>query len=147
MRVIFSFDDGRADSINASRILAKHSLVGTFHITTGFVDGSFQTNTFGVGREPLTIEQLIELKKEGMEISSHGDNHIMETEDFNNSFKKLKNWGLIKNDKVGFSIPNSRYTKEALDSFLKENEKTLYYVRGGRSPKCYSFISKVNYLL
>ena len=41
MKIVFSFDDGRIDFIDSSRILSKYGLVGTFHITTGFVDGSF----------------------------------------------------------------------------------------------------------
>ena len=147
MKVIFSFDDGRVDFIDSARILAEHNLVGTFHITTGFIDGSFKTDAFGIDRKPLTIEQLLEIKNEGMEISSHGDKHTMEIEDFKTSVQKLKQWGLISNNKIGFSIPNSKYTKEELDSFIKNGNNSLCYVRGGRSPKCYSFVSKVNYVL
>ena len=146
MKIVFSFDDGRIDFIDSSKILSKYGLVGTFHITTGFVDGSFETDAFGIGRKALTIQQLQEMDKEGMEISSHGDKHIMDTKDFNESLRKLKEWNLVKNG-VGFSIPNSKYSMEELEKFISENKESLLYVRGGRSPKCYTLLSKINYVL
>lgn len=146
MKIVFSFDDGRADFIESSKILSKYGLVGTFHITTGFIDGSFKTDAFGIDRKPLTIQELQQMKKEGMEISSHGDKHVMTSADFIESLRKLKEWGLIDNNRVGFSIPNSKYSTEELEDFISKNKNSLLYVRGGRSPKCYSFISKVNYV-
>lgn len=146
MKVIFSFDDGRSDAIEASRILLNYGLTGTFHVTTGFIDGTFHTDDFGINRKPLTIEQLMKLKSEGMEISSHGDRHILDLNDFIESHNKLKKWGIC-GDKIGLSVPNSKYTIEELNAFVKSNNNRLLYVRAGRSPNCYSFISKIRYLI
>lgn len=62
MKIVFSFDDGRDDAAKAADILYKHGLNGSFHITTGFVDGSFKTDAFGIGRTPLTVDQINAMK-------------------------------------------------------------------------------------
>ena len=147
MKVVFSFDDGRSDSFEAAQILYKYGLVGTFHIVTGFIDGKFSTDAFGKGRKSLSVEELLEMRQMGMEISSHGDKHIMDSKDFDISVKKMINWKLIFDSKVGFSIPNSNYTETQLIDFVANCGDSLLYVRAGRSPKCYSFISKVCYVL
>lgn len=146
MTIVFSFDDGRSDAFEAAIILSKYNLVGSFHVTTGFVDGTLMTDAFGIHRKPLTIEQLLEMKNKGMEISSHGDRHIMDDEDFAISFNKLQKFGLIGNN-VGFSVPNSSFTEKELTKFITQNKEKLSYVRVGRSEKCYSFHSKIHYVL
>ena len=80
-----------------------------------------------------------------MDISSHGDKHIMNIEDFENSIEKFNSWN-IACKRIGFSIPNSDFTMEELNTFVNKNEK-LAYVRVGRNEKCYSFKSKLCYLL
>lgn len=145
MYIVFTFDDGRIDAYDAATILKQHNLVGTFFVTTGFIDGSFETDAFGIGRSPLTIEKLKQMKTNGMEIASHGDKHITNSKDFYNSFCKLANWGLLDGKKVGFSIPNSKYSNEMIDNFIMENENFLDYIRVGRNPSCYSFLSKIQY--
>lgn len=146
MKIVLSFDDGRSDAYEAYKILKQHNLVASFHITTGFIDGSFKTNQFGIDREPLTIEQLKEMSQNNMGISSHGDKHIMDYKDFSTSITKLNNWG--KNtEKYGFSVPNSDYKKESLSNFINDNKTKLSYVRVGRNPKCYTLISKINYAI
>ena len=148
MKVCLSFDDGRDDAYYAFKILKEKSLVASFHVATGFIDGSFVTDSFGIGRKPLTIEQLKEMKANGMDISSHGDRHVMEDIDFSVSVKKLREWNLVdKRKKIGFSVPNSQFTEDELKRFISNNEVELSYIRVGRSPKCYSFFSKVNYAL
>ena len=148
MKVILSFDDGRSDAYDAYQILLKHNLVGSFHITTGFVDGSFKTDSFGIGRKPITIEQLREMKNNGMDISSHGDRHILDNDDFRISILKLKQWKILgTNERCGFSVPNSDYEDGQLNKFCKDNNDVLDYVRVGRSKKCYRFLSKASYLL
>lgn len=146
MRISLAFDDGRNDAYQVFHILLKYVLTASFHITTGFVDKSFITNNFGIGRKPLTIDELIEMHKNGMDISSHGDKHITDNKDFIISINKLKKWGIYK-DKYGFSVPNSNYTSEQLDAFTCDNTNTLQYIRVGRSKDCYTLTSIIHYVL
>lgn len=146
MKIVFSFDDGRSDAYSAYKTLIKYELRGSFHITTGFVDGTYLSSEFGTLRKPLTVKQLVEMNENGMDISSHGDKHIMSDDDYICSIGKLKEWGLVK-DKYGFSVPHSRFTNEELCNFITDNSDTLQYIRIGRSPKCYSFLSKISYVL
>jgi len=144
MIICFSFDDGRADFYNTSQILYKHGLKGTFHITTGFIDGSFTTCCFGKDRSPLTITQLQDMTKCGMEIASHGDRHITNSNDFKQSLIKIRKW-IKTNGKIGFSIPNSKIQEGVLHNFVCQNATDLLYVRGGRSKNCYSLLPKAAY--
>ena len=147
MKICLSFDDGRDDQyFNAYQILKSHNLVGTFHITTGFIDGSFNEQCFGKDRKPLTIKQLQEMHNSEMEISSHGDKHITDCKDFLTSIEKLKSWGIDKK-KYGFSVPNSEFTEEEINSFRDALKDTLSYVRLGRHPKCYTFVNKIRFVL
>ena len=146
MIICFSFDDGRSDAYVAHKIMVENGIVGTFHVTTGFIDNTFNTDSFGVNRSPLSLRQLQEMKNNGMEISSHGDKHMMNDDDFATSYRKLKEWQLV-NDKVGFSVPNSDYSNDELKIFYKNNKSSISYIRVGRSSKCYSLSSKVNYAL
>lgn len=147
MRIVFSFDDGRIDAYEASKILSMHGLYGTFHITTGFIDGTYTTEDFGVGRMPLTISMIKQMASLGMEISSHGDKHIMDQNDFLVSVSKLNDMLGTKNIKRGFSVPNSKYNEVLLKKFVCNVRSNLLYVRVGRSKKCYSLVSKVHYFL
>lgn len=146
MNIVFSFDDGRDDAYNASKILSKYGLTGSFHITTGFIDGSFLTDAFGGKRKPLTVDELVEMVKNKMDISSHGDRHVMDSEDFIVSCGKLSKFCGFTG-KVGFSVPNSQYSEDELLSFRNENATKLSYIRVGRSKKCYSLIMKAQYVL
>ena len=147
MKICLSFDDGRDDQyFNAYKMLKNHNLIGTFHVTTGFIDGSFVNECFGNNRKPLTINQLLEMHDNGMEISSHGDKHITNYNDFHISISKLKSWGIYKT-RYGFSVPNSEYTKDTIDLFKTELKDTILYIRVGRNPRCYSFVNKIRFVL
>lgn len=147
MRVCLSFDDGRKDAYEAFKILKEHNLTASFHITTGFIDGSFKTDSFGKNREPLLLDELVEMHKYGMDISSHGDRHVMHSEDFQTSLNKLSKWKLVEGNEVGFSVPNSEYTEEELNNFISSNKNNLSYLRIGRSNKCYTLYSKIHYVI
>ena len=145
--VCLSFDDGRSDSYStAFKILSGYGLKASFHIVTGFVDGTFKQECFGVGRKPVTINNLLEMHGAGMDVSSHGNDHVMETKDFHLSVKKLKRWGVAKK-KYGFSVPNSRYEEKDLRKFVDKTKDMLEYVRVGRSYKCKSFLNKMMFVL
>ena len=146
MKVCLSFDDGRSDQYtNAFQILKEFGLTASFHVTTGFIDGSFGDGCFGTNRLPMTKAQLVEMKDSGMDISSHGDKHVMNSEDYALSVDKLNEWG-VGQGKIGFSVPNSAYSHDELAKFVKEN-KNISYVRVGRHNKCYSFLNKIRFVL
>lgn len=146
MKLVFTFDDGRIDSFEASQILKKHGICGSFFITTGFVDGSFKTTAFGDNREPLTREMLLKIKNDGHEIASHGDKHLTNCDDFEISYRKLREWKLC-DQKVGFSVPNSKASFDELVSFYNNEKTRISYIRTGRNERCYTFLNKVRYVL
>lgn len=147
LTVTLSFDDGRRDTYTkAYAIMQKYNLLGTVHVITGYVDGTFTRKLSG-STGAMTIEDLTEMKRAGWEISSHGDQHITEKKDFLKSVKKLEEWGMIEG-KVGFSIPGSKIVYENEDDFvrfLQNNE--IAYMRGGRDKRCYKILSKIRYVL
>lgn len=145
MRIVLSFDDGRTDTFsNAFPILKKYNLTASVHITTGFIDGSFETDEFGVGMKPLTILELNQMKEYGIDISSHGDRHMMESNDYFASKNKIEKW--IGINKIGFSVPNSSAEKAEIDKFLMATKFDPLYIRVGRDKKSRSFINKVRYV-
>lgn len=146
--ISLSFDDGREDAYRmAYKIMRKYDLIGTLHVPTGYVDGTWKNNNWKTAKGPTNVEQLKELSDYGFEISSHGDKHITDKEDLKNSIKKMREWKII-GDKLGFSIPGSylpETEKESFVEFLKLNN--VVYMRGGRSINCYSFLSKIYYVI
>jgi hypothetical protein len=147
MDVCITFDDGRSDNfVYAVPLLKKYRLTATFFITTGFIDRSFVTDDFGAGREPMEIDQLQNLKKEGFELAAHGDRHIMEAEDYSLCLSKMRSWGLCE-DKIGFSVPHTHYQEEELEKFYSDHADSLSYIRLGRNPRCFSFVNKSRYVL
>ena len=145
--ICLSFDDGRMDQYNnAFRILLKYNLVGTFHITTGYIDGSLSPDCFIGSPTPMTTKNVLEMYKCGMEISSHGDMHILEPNDYLKSVQKFNDWGIAA-QKYGISIPESLYERIQLQNFINKTKQKLEYVRVGRSEKCYSLVNKIRYFL
>lgn len=146
--VSLSFDDGREDTYRvAYDIMKRHGLIGTVHVTTGYVDGTWENGRFSSSAGPMTVEQLKEMRAFGFEISSHGDKHVTEKQDLKESIKKLKDWDLI-DEQAGFSIPKSQMTlqeKPMFADFLRQNG--ILYMRGGRSRKCYSLGLKAFYAM
>jgi peptidoglycan/xylan/chitin deacetylase (PgdA/CDA1 family) len=64
--VLLTFDDGYDDSYDhAFRLLKAHGMVGTFFITTDFVERPGY----------LTWDQIVEMADAGMEIAAHSSNH------------------------------------------------------------------------
>lgn len=115
--VTLSFDDGREDNYRvALPIMQKYGLLGTFHITTGYIDGTLDGTAWGSADGPMTLTQLEEMHRLGHEISSHGDQHLNTESDITTSVTKLKAWGLTRNGQVeGFASPGSGLTLENID--------------------------------
>ncbi len=146
--VSLSFDDGREDTYQvAFKIMKKYGLTGTLHVTTGFVDKTWNEERWSRINRPVTVGQLMEMKDYGFEISSHGDKHLVERNDLLESIDKLRKWNLI-DKKAGFSAPDSQIpidgdNREFIE-FLQHNG--ISYMRGGRSQKCYSMKNKITFL-
>ena len=146
MRIVLSFDDGRLDTFTeAFPILKDNGLTASVHITTGFIDGSFKTDEFGKGMKPIPIGALKEMFDYGIDISSHGDFHKMEANDFFKSKEKLSLW-TSSDCKIGFSVPNSSASEAEIKEFINETSGDPLYVRVGRDKSCRSFINKINYI-
>ncbi len=144
--ISLSFDDGREDTYRmAYKIMKKYNLVGTVHVTTGYIDGTWINNSWKSARGPMSIEQLKELLEYGFEISAHGDKHRTAKDDLLTCVNKMHEWGIISN-KVGFSIPCSKLADSEKVEFVKYLKAfNIKYMRGGRNKQCYSFLSKVFY--
>jgi len=145
--VSISFDDGRIDTYTtAYPILKKYNLPATLHIATGFIDGTMEDAGWKSCDTPMTKENVYEMYKNGIEISSHGDKHKTESEDFSTSVEKFDEWG-IDTHNIGFSVPNSAITdeeKKIFKEFLKGNN--FGYMRVGRHKNCYTMFSKLCYV-
>ena len=146
--VTLSFDDGREDTYrNAYMIMKKYNLVGTIHVTTGYVDASYTNCAWKSAKGAVSVQELLEMKNAGFEISSHGDKHISEKEDFEISRRKLQQWGLVNED-LGFSIPNSDLSGKEKAEFIKfAKTNDIRYIRGGRDKRSHSLFSKICFLL
>lgn len=144
--VSLSFDDGRKDTFTvAYQIMKKYGLVGTLHITTGWVDKSFKPEEWFSAREgAMSISEIQRCYQDGFEITSHGDQHLIAADDLHNSLEKLKAWEVIDPSYLGFSFPNSKLGEDDV-KILKDAH--IQYARAGRSNACYSLSSKFFYIL
>ena len=86
--ISLSFDDGRIDNYtNVLNILKKYNLNATIHVITGYIDGTYN-NKLASSAGPCNIKQLLEMKKNGFEISLHGDKHTTEFNDYEKFYTK-----------------------------------------------------------
>lgn len=94
--ITLTFDDGRKDNYcYANPILNKYDMDATLFCTTGFIDGSFQKpQDWNSAGDPLSINQILEMERDGWEIALHGDQHITETQDCINSIRKIHMMGV-----------------------------------------------------
>ena len=146
MRVVLSFDDGRSDNYeNAFPILKKYGLTASIHITTGFIDGSFVTDEFGKNMKPIPVPCLAEMAHYGIDVSSHGDKHKMDCNDFIVSQRKIHTW--TGQSSCGFSVPNSSASKDEIGAFINNTKNNVLYVRVGRDSRCKTIFYKIFYLL
>jgi len=126
--IILSFDDGRKDNYEcAYALLKKHGLTGSFHITTGFVDGSAAKDF-----EAMSVNEVRKIAAAGMDVSSHGDRHSNTEEDLRASLGKLKAWDIPGLNTVLFSSPSSDIYEKNIGQYadmLRDNN--IRYVRSG----------------
>lgn len=75
---VITFDDGYEDNFNfALPILKKYNCPATFFICTGFITKEADITKNGVyrGLKPLSLGQIKEIKKEGMDFGCHTHTH------------------------------------------------------------------------
>ena len=111
--VWITFDDGNADFYTqAYPILKKYGVKATNHIITGFVQEGRTSN--------LTIEQMKEMKENGISFQSHTVNHP----DLSTSDPQTQNTELqdsktfldqaLNQDTIAIAYPAGRYNQETL---------------------------------
>lgn len=143
--VSITFDDGRIDNyLEAYPVMKENDIEGTIFCTTGYIDGSWQKpSSWRSAGNPLTIDQLSELKGAGWEIALHGDKHTTEANDFQESLRKLKSWGLADSP-IGFSMPNSKTPEKELNNLINLYlNKDIKYIRTGRKIDTSKISSKI----
>jgi len=143
--VVITFDDGRNDNYNfAFKIMSKYGLKGTIFCTTGFIDGTWQKKKDWYSAEqPLSLYQLTEMHRYGWEIATHGDRHITKIDDTKSAISKLHKWGLSDSNGVGFSIPDSKVSKEDLKYFISNLcPLPVKYIRCGRNTNTKSIFNR-----
>lgn len=147
--VSFTFDDGRRDNFTyAYPIMKKYGISGTLFCTTGYIDGTWQKDeSWHSAGEPIRLNELKELKKNGWEIALHGDKHTTEVNDLKSASQKMMQWG-FSNRPIGFSMPNSNISKEKLDAVVGAYlGSELMYIRTGRKIDTKSLFTKILFVL
>lgn len=111
--VWITFDDGNADFYTqAYPILKKYGVKATNHIITGFVQEGRTSN--------LTIEQMKEMKENGISFQSHTVNHPdLSTSDHQTQNTELQDSKTfldqtLNQDTIAIAYPAGRYNQETL---------------------------------
>ena len=132
-KIIFSFDDGRADTYtNAWPILKQYGLTATLNVVSDFVLHPERYTEFSSGENlAVTPEQLREWQASGMEIACHGSTHKNTVEDVLANIEELRGMGLSM-EKIGFASPHSELTLEN-SAPIQElvSRGVLSYIRSG----------------
>lgn len=106
-RIVFSFDDARADSYEAIKIAAKYGIKSTLNVTTGYVDGTLPETCKDFPVPAMSKEQVIELSENPLvEIACHSHFHRNDLEDILKGRDELSKW-LRPGYKLGFVSPGS----------------------------------------
>ena len=111
--VAITFDDGLSSDFSiVLPILKRHGFTATFFVNPGTL------NTVG----HLTTDELRQLNREGMEIGSHGFDHIFLTRldeerlHYQLAESKRKLEEILKKEVAFFSIPRGRYNQRVLEA-------------------------------
>lgn len=106
-RIVFSFDDARADSFEAIKIAEQFGIKSTLNVTTGYVEGALPESCKDFPVPAMTKEQVLELSKSKLvEIACHSHFHKNTFDDIVRGFEILKKW-LGADYELGFVSPGS----------------------------------------
>lgn len=131
--VIMSFDDGRLDTYsNAFQIIKKYNLTATINVVSDFVLNQDRYTVFkSAGNRAMTIEQLLECEKNGIEIACHGSTHQNTEKDLLKNISELIRMG-IRTNCIGFASPQSELTEYNYMDIKKLKDKGIIkYIRSG----------------
>lgn len=132
--IAISFDDGRWDQTKTGiRILQKYKLRGTLYVTTAYVDGTMSDSRkmkeFGI--DATTVEEVVKVHRENIEIGSHSDMHMNTSADIAVSLAKLNTWLGVRS-KWGFASPGSIICQKNVGDILDIRARLNYVRTSGR---------------
>lgn len=111
--IMLTFDDGYRDFFeNAFPILKKHRIKATVFVVSDFMENP--------GDEYMTIEQIIEIQKFGIEIGSHSVNHpnltSLNQKDLDHQLRTSKKIieDLINHEVISFAYPSGQYNDQVV---------------------------------
>ncbi len=124
--VMFTFDDGYKDNLQAAKILKKYGYSGLFFIGTAYLGGKLN------GVEMLTEEDLINLRRSGMFLGSHSHEHVKLSElppsqmkaQIEKSFKLLSKFQKVED----FAYPFGNYSEEVIELVKSLGFKRAYII-------------------
>lgn len=131
--VILSFDDGRLDTYsNAFQMIKKYNLTATINVVSDFILHQNSYTMFkSAGNKAMTIDQLLECEKNGIEIACHGSTHLNTEKDLLKNIEELKLMG-INTSSIGFASPQSELTEHNCVDIKKLKDKGIIkYIRSG----------------
>ena len=126
-QVVFSFDDARADTYtNAYPILEKYGFSFTLNVTSDFVLHPKQYHCFTSSNNmSMTVEQLIECQKNGIEIACHGHTHQNTATDVLDNIAAMEK---RKKDITENLQNNSNTYNTRLAKCLEEKEEIMHLI-------------------
>jgi peptidoglycan/xylan/chitin deacetylase (PgdA/CDA1 family) len=108
--VSLTFDDGRADQMQAAQILGEHGMAGTFFVISGRIGAAGY----------MTLPNLEELATAGNEIGGHTVNHLnLLTVNRAEAERQVCN-GRVQLESWGFDVWNFAYPQGGADAELEE---------------------------
>jgi peptidoglycan/xylan/chitin deacetylase (PgdA/CDA1 family) len=129
--IVITFDDGYEDNLTkALPILRKYDGTATVFITTGFIGKKYQD------QKMLSKVQILDLFNSGIEVGSHGVNHIDLTTLTEDKLKyeiiESKNQieDIINDEAISFCYPYGKYNKIVIEMCKKIGYKcacTLFH--------------------
>lgn len=148
--IIFSFDDGRLDTyVNAIPIMKKYNIRGTLNIVSDFILNEKKYQCFGSSdNRSMSVSNILECQKEGIEIALHGATHQNTVEDIRQNIEDFQKMG-VEVREVGFASPFSELTEENFDQIYRlVQDGEILYIRSGtqirRKGIWFIFLSALN---
>ncbi len=134
-KIIFSFDDGGEDFYRVVYpTLKKYNLTGVANIISQYIKPEAECEE---GHRYMSVENLVELQQNGIEIACHGHSHKNTVEDIEKNLDDFAKMGLNL-ENMGFASPGSGLTPEKMsiiEPLIKD--KRISYVRSAYTPYIY----------